>query len=124
MAETRTIAVMSATGRQGRGVVDALLFAEGPIKYVVRPMTRSVTHKLARRFSSDYPQLSLVKWQLENTESLRQCFEGCYGAFIDTGVFLPSESSLDEWTKAELALGDRCLVAAEVQSTVTTRTEL
>lgn len=87
-------------------------------------MTRSLTHKLARRFSSDYPQLSLVKWQLENTESLRQCFQGCYGVFIDSGVFLPPESSLDEWSEAELALGDRCLVAAEVQPTFTSRREL
>lgn len=78
MTEVRRIAVMGATGRaanhsstlliadanlgrQGRGVIDALLFTKGSIEYTVRPMTRSLKSKLAQRFAFDYPQLSLVQ---------------------------------------------------------------
>jgi len=113
MVEIRTIAVMGATGRQGRGVVDALLFNKGEIEYHVRPLTRSLTSKLAKRFEYDYPQLSLMQWDMDNTSSLQKCFEGCYGAFIDSGILLSPESSLKEWTRAELALGERCRQAAE-----------
>ena len=132
MVEIRTIAVMGATGnyfdftiiattnavlgRQGRGVVDALTFNKGDVEYRVRPLTRSLTSKLARRFAYDYPHLSLLQWKVEDILSLQQCFEGCYGAFIDSGVLLPSEVSLKEWTRAELALGERCRRAAEVNS--------
>ncbi|CZR69433.1 uncharacterized protein PAC_19333 [Phialocephala subalpina] len=113
MVEIRTIAVMGATGRQGRGVVDALLFNKGDIEYQVRPLTSSLTSKLAQRFSYDYPQLTLMQWDMNNTSSLQKCFEGCHGAFIDSGILLSPESSLKEWTRAELALGDLCRQAAE-----------
>jgi len=113
MVEIRTIAVMGATGRQGRGVVDALLFNKGDIEYRVRPLTRSTTSKLAQRFVDNYPQLSLIQWNINDISSLQKCFEGCYGAFIDSGVLLPHEISLKEWTRTELALGERCCQAAE-----------
>jgi hypothetical protein len=103
-------------GRQGRGVIDALLFNKGDIEYRVRPLTRSLTSKLAKRFEHDYPQLSLVQWRVDDTLSLQKSFEGCYGAFVDSGVLLPREISLKEWTRAELALGERCRRAAEVKS--------
>lgn len=105
-----------ALGRQGRGVINALSFTKGSIEYKVRPMTRSLTSKLAQRFEHDYPQLSLVEWQLDNTESLQKCFQGCYGAFIDSGVLLAPDTTAREWTRAELALGERCIKAAEVSA--------
>jgi hypothetical protein len=55
-----------------------------------------------------------MEWELEDVESLRQCFEGCYGAFIDSGIFLPPASALEDWTRVELELGERCIRAAEV----------
>lgn len=133
MVEVRTIAVMGATGqvislarqfqkltaypgRQGRGVVDALMFTKGDIEYHVRPLTRSLTSKIAQRFEYDYPQLTLVQWKESDVDSLQKCFERCYGAFVNTGVLFPYEASVKDWTRAELALGDRVRQAAEVMS--------
>jgi hypothetical protein len=96
-------------------VVDALLFNKGDIEYHVRPLTRSLTSKLAQRFAYKYPQLSLMQWRVDDALSLRKCFEGCYGAFIDSGVLLPPEISLKEWTRVELALGERCCQAVQVK---------
>ncbi|KAH6664298.1 hypothetical protein B0J14DRAFT_493950, partial [Halenospora varia] len=100
-------------GRQGRGVVDALLFTIGNIQYHVRPLTRSLTSKLAWRFAHDYPQLSLMQWKVDDMSSLQKCYEGCYGAFVDSSIFFEPEIGLKEWTREELALGDRCRQAAE-----------
>lgn len=135
MIEIRTIAVMGATGRchltahfsipianiilgrQGRGVVDALTSStKGAIKYHVRPLTRFLTSKHAQEFAHDYPQLSLMQWNADDTSTLLQCFAGCYGAFIDFGVLALPKSSLKEWTRKELALGERCRQAAEVNN--------
>ncbi|KAE8443294.1 hypothetical protein EG329_002010 [Mollisiaceae sp. DMI_Dod_QoI] len=113
MVEIRTVAVMGATGRQGRGVVDALLFTIGDIEYRVRPLTRSLTSKLAQRFAYDYPQLSLVQYKGDDISSLQKCFEGCYGAFVDSGILLHPETDVKEWTHMELAHGDRIRQAAE-----------
>ncbi len=94
--------------------MDALLFTIGDIEYRVRPLTRSLTSKLAQRFAYDYPQLSLVQWKWDDISSLQKCFEGCYGAFVDSGVLLQSETDVKEWTRTELAHGDRIRQAAEV----------
>jgi hypothetical protein len=77
-------------------------------------MTRSLTSKLAEVFHRDYPQLSLVRWRQEDTESLRECFEGCYGVFISLGFVPAAKEPLEEWTRAEIALGERCIEAARV----------
>lgn len=113
MVEVRKIAVIGATGRQGRGVVDALLYTGGSIHYEVRPMTRSLSSKLAQAFSRDYPQLDLLQWRQQELESLRECFEGCYGVFIIPGFISASEMTLKDWSRAELDLGNRLLAAAK-----------
>lgn len=95
-------------------MVDALSFTKGPIQYKVRPMTRSWTSKLAQAFIYDYPQLSLVKWQQDDADSIQRCFEGCYGAFITSGSHLSPEITLEKATRAEIALAERCIVAAKV----------
>jgi hypothetical protein len=95
------------------------LFNKGDIEYHVRPLTRSLTSKLARWFKYDYPQLSLMQWKVDDTSSLQKCFEGCYGASIDSGVLLPPNTPLKEWTRIELALGKRCCQAAEVSFPLT-----
>ncbi|TVY22073.1 NmrA-like family domain-containing protein, partial [Lachnellula hyalina] len=121
MGEVRTIAVMGATGRQGRGVIEALQnistkSIEKQIQYAIRPMTRSLTSKLAREFELDFPHLSLVQWRQDDTDSITECFDGYYGAFIDTGMFHVPEASMLELTRGEIALGKRCLEAANTAS--------
>jgi hypothetical protein len=134
MAEVKTIAVMGATGenylfvhvsqstayvspgKQGRGVVNALSFAKGSVRYEIRPMTRSTTSKLAQAFSRDYPQLPLVSWDQNDVSSIQRCFEGCHGAFITTGSTEAPGINLRDLTKAEMDLAERCLTAAKVGS--------
>jgi hypothetical protein len=103
-------------GRQGRGVIEALLFTKDSmdIKYDVRPMTRSLTSKIAQDFKLDFRRLSLVQWHEDDTNSIRRCFDGCYGAFISTGLSPSPEASIQELTRDEIALGKRCLEAAKV----------
>lgn len=113
MTDVKKIAVMGATGLQGRGVIDVLLYTKGPIHYEVRPMTRSLRSELALAFKRDYPQLSLVRWQQENGESLRECFEGCYGVFIVSDFVPEAGMSREEWNLAEIALATRCIDAAK-----------
>ncbi|KAG4413153.1 hypothetical protein IFR04_013692, partial [Cadophora malorum] len=113
MGEIRIVAVMGATGRQGRGVVDALTFNKGNIEYQVRPLTRSCTSKLAQNFERDYPSLKLTKWDPLDRSTLEKCFEGCYGAFVDSGILYEPGMELDDWLSAELQLGDLIRQAAE-----------
>lgn len=95
-------------------MVDALLFTKGDIEYQVRPLTRSLRSKLAQRFSYDYPQLELMRWDAEDPSSLEKCFDGCYGAFVDSGILLSGDASMKEWTRAELKQGEQFQEAAEV----------
>jgi len=79
-------------------------------------MTRSLSSRPAEAFSRDYPQLSLVQWRQDDFESLRECFEGCYGVFMNPGFISASEMTLEDWTRAELDLGNRCIKAANVSN--------
>lgn len=77
-------------------------------------MTRSLKSKLAISFKRDFPHLNLVLWRQEDEQSLKECFEGCYGVFLNLGYISESEMSLQEWTRAEIELGKRCIEAAKV----------
>ncbi|KAH9206320.1 hypothetical protein DL95DRAFT_469720 [Leptodontidium sp. 2 PMI_412] len=104
MVEIRTIVVMGATGR---GVIDALSFTKEDIEYRIRQLTRSRTSKLAQCFNYDWPQLSLVQWTVDDVSSLEKCFEDAT-APSSTRVFSPThETPVKEWTRTELALGER-----------------
>jgi len=76
-------------------------------------MTRSLTSKMSKEFERDFPQLSLVQWKEDDIDSIRKCFEGCYGAFINTGMFPSTETSIMNLTRGEIDLGKQCLEAAE-----------
>ena len=68
------------------------------------------------RFLHDYPQLELVQWKIGDVSSLQKSFEGCYGAFVDSGILLSPETQMDEWKEAEVKLGKQICEAAEVRS--------
>ena len=97
-------------------MVDALTFNKGDIEYEVRPLTRSLTSRLAVNFERDYPLLKLTKWDPNDRTSLQTCFEGCYGAFVDSGILYEPGMELDDWLSAELELGDIIREAIEVCS--------
>ena len=104
----------NSIGVEGRGVVDALSFTIGSIQYDIRPMTRSLKGQLAQAFARDYPQLPLIEWEQGNIESLRLCFQGCYGVFLNLGAWTPGKD-LKQWTRDQIEQGNRCIDAAKVR---------
>lgn len=90
--------------------------AKQSVKYDIRPMTRSIKSNMVREFERDFPELSLVVWNESDTDSIKRCFEGCYGAFINTGMFTSKKASMQDLTRGEIELGDRCIEAAKVSS--------
>ena len=73
--EGRTIVVTGATGRQGSGVVRALLRD----RWHVRALTRNPASAKAQMLAE--LGADVVQGDMENVDSLRPVFEGAYGAF-------------------------------------------
>ncbi|KAI9776634.1 MAG: hypothetical protein M1839_009440 [Geoglossum umbratile] len=90
------IAVIGATGYQGRGVIDAL--TTGKARYDVRPLTRNLNNVAGRRFIEDYPELHLMEYNWEREDSICYCLAGCYGVF-----FVTENSALPPGTEGDLA---------------------
>ncbi|GAA6011649.1 hypothetical protein JCM10207_004195 [Rhodosporidiobolus poonsookiae] len=74
---SRTIAVIGATGNQGRGVVASLL---STTDVSVRAITRDTTSDQAKALGTD-ARLSLVQADLDDVESLKKALEGVQGVF-------------------------------------------
>lgn len=81
------VVVFSATGRQGSGVVNALI----KLGIQVRGVTRNTQSEKSIAFMNKYPTVELVAGDFTNTESLSPVFQGCDGAFLN----------LDYWTMGE-----------------------
>jgi len=76
---TKTIAVMGATGAQGRAVVNA--FHElGDSKYEIRAITRNPDSENAKAIESLVNEI--VKADGDDEESMVAAFKECHGAFI------------------------------------------
>lgn len=82
------IAVVGGTGAQGGGVVDALL-AQG--QYAVRVLTRDPATKSAEAVARR--GVEVVKGDLLESSSLRDAFDGAYGAFLVTNFWDPAQIS-------------------------------
>lgn len=80
------IAVIGGTGAQGGGVVDALL-AQG--QYAVRVITRDTTSEPAKALTKR--GVEVVKGDLLDANSLRNAFDGAYGAFVVTNFWDPAQ---------------------------------
>lgn len=99
MIETKTIAVIGATGVQGGGVVRAILAdPQGP--FTVRAITRSAGSERARRLAA--AGAKVVEADLGDEASLRKAFDGAYGAFVVTN-FWESASAKVELAQAAAA---------------------
>ena len=80
MSHTKNvITVLGATGTQGGAVARALL-ADG--EFTVRAVTRNAAAPKARRLAELGAQV--VEATLTDEDSLRQAFDGAYGAFLVT----------------------------------------
>ena len=93
--EKKTIAVIGATGLQGKGVINALL-KEGSFK--VRAITRN-----PEAYSGQAHEA--VKADLDDTDSLKNAFKNAYGVFAVTN-FWEGADELAQGTKAVEAAKD------------------
>ena len=81
MPEKKIIAVAGATGAQGGGLVRAILQDKGS-EYAVRALTRDPTTPRATALGNLGAEV--VAANLDDRESLKDAFEGAYGAFCVT----------------------------------------
>lgn len=86
------ITVIGATGKQGSGVVSALLDSSNSSSsssksYTVRAVSSDPSGSKAQALLSTHPsavqsgQLQVVQGDLRDVESLKRAFEGAYGVF-------------------------------------------
>jgi hypothetical protein len=84
VAEKKIIAVVGATGKQGGGLVRAILSDTGT-RFTARALTRSVTTEKAK----DLAKLGaeVVPADLDDVESVKRAFQGAYAAFCVTSFW-------------------------------------
>jgi len=81
MANTKTLAILGATGAQGGGVVRAILNdARGG--FTARALTRNVDSDKARELGRQGAEV--VAANVDDVDSLSQAFQGAHGAFCVT----------------------------------------
>jgi len=81
MSEKKTIAVIGATGAQGGGLVRAIL-DDPDGKFEVRAVTRDPNSDKAKVLAE--AGADVVAADVDDVESLKQAFDGAYGAFCVT----------------------------------------
>lgn len=81
MADRKIIAVIGATGAQGGGLVRAIL-GDPEGGFGARAVTRNKNSDKAKELASLGAEV--VEADVENPESLKKAFKGCYGAYCVT----------------------------------------
>lgn len=84
MPDKKLIAVVGATGAQGGGLVRALV-NEPASGFAVRALTRDTQSEKAKQLASLGVQV--VSANLDDVESVKRAFAGCYGAFCLTNFW-------------------------------------
>ncbi len=84
MSEKKIIAVVGATGAQGGGLVRAILHDKDG-GFAVRALTRKVESDNARALKNMGAEV--VRADLDDLDSLKKAFAGCYGAFCVTNFW-------------------------------------
>jgi len=84
MTERKTIAVVGATGAQGGGLARAIL-SDADGGFSVRALTRRPESEPAMALAEKGAKI--VPADLDDVESLRQAFDGCWGAFCVTNFW-------------------------------------
>lgn len=84
MAQEKVIAVVGATGKQGGGLLSAIL-AEAQGEFAARAVTRNPDSEKARALAAR--GVPVVAADLDNEESLRRAFDGAHGAFCVTSFW-------------------------------------
>ncbi|KAF4831723.1 NmrA-like family domain-containing protein 1 [Colletotrichum siamense] len=113
--QPKLIAVLGATGNQGRGVVKALL--DAPHHFDVRAITRDPDGAAARNLLAlvGHPgRLTLTRGDVYDSKSLAEAFEGSYGVFAMTQSFVAGTMyHKEEDLRHELEAGRNIVDAAE-----------
>jgi len=81
MENKKIIAVIGATGAQGRGVVNAIL-NDPKQRFVARAITRNAGSEKAKELAAK--GVEVVEADVDNKESIKKAFKGAYGAFCLT----------------------------------------
>ena len=81
MSEKKIIAVLGATGAQGGGLVRAIA-SDASGEFVARAITRDVNTEKAKALADLGAEV--VAGDVDDEESLRQAFDGAYGAYCVT----------------------------------------
>ena len=81
MPEKKIIAVMGATGAQGGGLARAILNDKNS-EFAVRAVTRSASSDKAKELAK--LGADVVEADIDDIQSLKKAFAGCYGAFCVT----------------------------------------
>jgi uncharacterized protein YbjT (DUF2867 family) len=112
MAQTKTIAVVGATGAQGSGLVRAIL-ADRSGAFTARALTRNPQSDKARALAAAGAEV--VAADVDDEASLRRAFDGAYGAFCVTFFW---EHFSAEKEIAQAAAMARAAKAAGVQHAI------
>ena len=103
MPDRKVIAVVGATGAQGGGLVRAILNDPNG-GFVARVLTRDVNGAKAKDFAR--PGAEVVSADIDDRESLKEAFEGAYGAYCVTffwAHFSPEKEMAEAEAMAEAA---------------------
>ncbi len=84
MAEKKIIAIVGATGAQGGGLVRAVI-NEPTSGFTVRALTRDMRSDKAKALTK--LRAEVVAANLDDVESIKRAFAGCYGAFCLTNYW-------------------------------------
>lgn len=118
MEAERTVLVVGATGKQGRGTVKFLLGPDQPaspgVKFRVLALTRAISSESARQLVEQNKQhvdnFSLVQGDLDKPDSIRKIFQdaaspdsrGLWGVFVALAYPGLGESAKGEVKQAEV----------------------
>jgi uncharacterized protein YbjT (DUF2867 family) len=84
MRETRTVAIVGATGRQGGGLARAIL-ADPDSGFSVRALTRNVRSERARELAG--LGADVIEADIDDESSLVKALDGAYGAYLVTNFW-------------------------------------
>lgn len=114
MSTKKVIAVVGITGKQG-GTVARSLLKDG--KYEVKGLTRDASKPNAQEWTK--LGVTLVEGDVNNAESLKKLFTGCYGAFAVTNFWDNSQMHKETAIGTKMAeIAKECGVEHYVWSTL------
>ncbi|KAJ5430492.1 hypothetical protein N7491_007508 [Penicillium cf. griseofulvum] len=116
-SDNLVIAVLGATGNQGRGVLRSLLRDVSATTWHVRAITRNVgspaAQELLKNFQTPDERLSLQAGDIYDLASLKDAFSGAYGVFAVTSETSDKIIATEEDMKHELQAGKNIVAAAK-----------